>query len=37
MVNAGKSPIQDKEIEEFLTTKKLDLVATLDGEEAASG
>ena len=34
MINAGKSPIQDKEIEEFLTSKKLDLVATLDGEEA---
>lgn len=34
MINAGKSPIQDKEIEEFLASKKLDLVATLDGEEA---
>ena len=34
MINAGKSPIQDKEIEEFLASKKLDLVATLGGEEA---
>lgn len=34
MINNGKSPIQDKEIEEFLDSKKLDLVATLDGEEA---
>lgn len=34
MINAGKSPIQDKEIEVFLASKKLDLVATLDGEEA---
>ena len=34
MINAGKSPIQDKEIEEFLASKKLDLVATLNGEEA---
>ena len=34
LINAGKSPIQDKEIEEFLASKKLDLVATLDGEEA---
>ena len=34
MINAGKSPIQDKEIEEFLASKKLELVATLDEEEA---
>lgn len=34
MINAGKSPIQDKEIEEFLLTKQLELVATLDGDEA---
>ena len=34
MINAGKSPIQDKEIEEFLLSKQLDLVATSDGEEA---
>ena len=34
MINAGQSPIQDKEIEEFLATKNLDLVATLDGDEA---
>ena len=34
MINAGKSPIQDKEIEEFLASKKLNLVASLDGEKA---
>ena len=34
MINVGKSPIQDKEIEEFLALKKLDLVSSLDGEEA---
>lgn len=31
MINAKKSPIADKEIEEYLATKKLDLVATVDG------
>lgn len=34
MINARKSPIQDKEIEEYLATKKLDLTATLDGNAA---
>ncbi len=34
LINQRKSPIVDKEIEEYLTTKKLDLVATLDAKEA---
>ena len=34
MINNRKSPIQDNEIEDFLSTKKLDLVATLDAKEA---
>jgi UDPglucose 6-dehydrogenase len=34
MINSRKSPIQDKEIEDFLSIKKLDLVATLDAKEA---
>ena len=34
MIDAGKSPIVDKEIEEYLVSKKLHLTATLDGEEA---
>lgn len=33
-INAGISPIQDNEIEEFLATKKLDLTATVDAESA---
>ena len=33
MINQGKSPIVDKEIEEYLTTKKLNLTATLDARE----
>lgn len=33
-INDKRSPIIDKEIEEFLTTKKLDLEATLDAEYA---
>lgn len=37
MINARKSPIVDKEIEEFLETKSLNLRATLDMEEAFSG
>lgn len=32
MINERKSPIADKEIEEYLTTKKLNLIATLDGD-----
>lgn len=34
LINNKISPIQDKEIEEFLNNKNLDLVATLDGEAA---
>ncbi len=34
LINAKKSPIQDKEIEDFLAHKKLDLTATTDGESA---
>lgn len=30
LINNKKSPIQDKEIEEYLATKELDLTATLD-------
>lgn len=35
-INKRISPIQDKEIEEYLATKDLDLTATLDGKEAYS-
>ena len=34
MINAGKSPIVDKEIEEYLQTKQLNLKATTDSEAA---
>ena len=34
LINNKKSPIQDNEIEEYLATKELDLVATLDAESA---
>jgi len=34
MINSGKSPIQDKEIEEYLAGGKLLLSATLDGRTA---
>ena len=34
MINQKKSPIVDKEIEEYLSEKKLDLTATLDAEKA---
>lgn len=34
MINDRKSPIADKEIEEFLVTKELNLIATLDAESA---
>ncbi|MBE6799497.1 MAG: nucleotide sugar dehydrogenase [Ruminococcaceae bacterium] len=34
MINSRKSPIADKEIEEFLATKELSLTATLDGRSA---
>ena len=34
MINRRQSPIQDEYIEKYLSTKKLDLTATLDGEAA---
>ena len=34
LINQKKSPIVDKEIEEFLATKPLNLEATMDGESA---
>lgn len=34
LINQHKSPIIDKEIEEYLQTKKLDLTATTDGDKA---
>jgi len=34
LINKRKSPIQDKEIEEYLANKKLNLTATLDGKTA---
>lgn len=34
MINGKRSPIVDKEIEEYLATKKLDLVATTDTDSA---
>ena len=34
MINSRRSPIVDREIEEFLATKELDLTATLDGDMA---
>ena len=36
MINSRKSPIQDSEIEDFLSTKELNLVATLDANKAYS-
>ena len=36
MINQRKSPISDKEIEEYLATKELDLSATIDAESAYS-
>lgn len=33
-INHGQSPIEDKEIEEYLREKELDLTATLNGETA---
>ena len=33
LINQHKSPIVDKEIEEYLQTKKLDLTATTDGDK----
>lgn len=34
LINNKKSPVVDKEIEEYLATKKLDLIATTDGDSA---
>lgn len=34
MINLRQSPIQDAELEEYLSTRDLDLTATLDGETA---
>ena len=34
LVNQRKSPIVDKELEEYLSTKDLDLLATTDGDSA---
>ena len=36
-INARKSPLADREIEEYLTTKPLQLTATTDGEAAYRG
>ena len=36
MINSGKSPIVDREIEEYLAEKELNLTATLDAEGAYS-
>ncbi len=36
MINNKKSPIVDKEIEEYLATKDLDLIATADAKQAYS-
>lgn len=37
LINQGKSPIADSEIEEFLAHRELDLTATLDGAAAYAG
>ena len=34
LINSGRSPIQDREIEDFLANRSLRLTATTDGEEA---
>ena len=34
LINQGKSPIQDEYIEQYLSEKSLNLIATLDGREA---
>lgn len=36
LINKGKSPISDAEIEEYLSSRKLDLTATTNAEEAYS-
>ena len=37
MINQRKSPVQDEYIEKYFAQKKLDLIATLDAEEAYQG
>ena len=37
MINNGKSPIVDKEIEEYLSEKELNLTATVNSKEAYAG
>lgn len=37
LINSKKSPIRDKEIEEYLASKKLNLTATTDAEKAYTG
>ena len=37
MINNKQSPIIDKEIEEYLAKKSLNLIATTDGESAYKG
>lgn len=37
LINARKSPIEDREIEEFLAKRQLDLKATLDKQQAYEG
>lgn len=37
LLNSGKSPIVDREIEEYLSTKELKLTATLDAKEVYTG
>ena len=34
LINSKKSPIVDKEVEEYLATKELDLITTIDGDRA---
>jgi len=37
LINARKSPIEDREIEDFLANRELDLTATLDKQQAYEG
>src|SRR5690606_28932168 len=37
LINARKSPIEDREIEDFLANRELDLTATLDRHQAYEG
>lgn len=34
LINSKKSPIVDKEVEKYLATKELDIIATIDGDRA---